>query len=168
MTTSDPELAAAVRALANYGSDRRYHNIYEGLNCRLDPMQAAILRVKMPFLAEENAHRRRLAAISSAEISNPAVSKPLIDSPDRAVWHQYVITCDKRDELAAYLTDNGVGTDIHYPVPPHLQPCYERYASLHLPVAERLASSVLSLPISSCTSAEEARAIASIINRFSK
>lgn len=168
VTTSDPELAAAVKALANYGSDRRYHNIYEGLNCRLDPMQAAILRVKMPFLAEENAHRRRLAAIYNAEINNSAVSKPLVDSPDRAVWHQYVITCDRREELAAYLTDNGVGTDIHYPVPPHLQPCYERYASLQLPVAERLASSVLSLPISSCTSADDARSIASIINRFSK
>lgn len=168
VTTSDSEIASTVRALANYGSDRRYHNIYEGLNCRLDPIQAAFLNAKMPYLDKENQHRRKLASIYNSEITNPLVRKPILDSQDRSVWHQYVITCDNRDQLAEYLAANGVGTDIHYPTPPHLQPCYTRYSGLHLPVAERLAATVLSLPISSCTSAEDARDIASIINKFSK
>lgn len=168
VTTRDEELANAVRALANYGSDRRYHNIYEGLNCRLDPMQAAFLNVKLKYLDRETAHRRELAAVYNDNIVNPLIVKPLLDNPDGSVWHQYVVRCACREEFRNYLTENGVGTDIHYAVPPHRQPCYARYSALSLPVTDRLAAEVVSLPVSSCTSPEDAFEISQIINDFHK
>lgn len=166
VTTDDAALAAAVRALANYGCDRRYHNIYEGYNCRLDPIQAAFLRAKLPGLDAENTHRRKLAAIYDKLIVNPLVGKPLMDKDDKCVWHQYVLLCDTRDRFAEYLAVNGVGTDVNYPVPPHLQPCYKRFAVQQLPIAEYLADRVLSIPVSSCTSPEDAADIAAIINSY--
>lgn len=168
VTTRDEELANAVRALANYGSDRRYHNIYEGFNCRLDPMQAAFLNVKLKYLARETAHRRELASVYNDNIVNPLIAKPLLDNPDGSVWHQYVVRCACREEFRNFLTVNGVGTDIHYAVPPHRQPCYARYSGLSLPVTDRLAAEVVSLPVSSCTSAEDALEISQIINDFRK
>ncbi|MDE6206386.1 MAG: DegT/DnrJ/EryC1/StrS family aminotransferase [Muribaculaceae bacterium] len=165
VTTSDRELADAVRALANYGSDRRYHNIYQGYNCRLDPIQAAFLRVKLAHLDDETARRRAVAAAYSEAIDSPYVTTPLLDAPDRSVWHQYVIRSKHREALRKYLEDNGVATDIHYAVPPHRQPCYVEYAHLQLPVTEQLADEVLSLPIATA-SIDDARAIARIINNF--
>lgn len=164
--TSDKELAAAVRALANYGTDRRYHNIYKGYNCRLDPVQAAMLAVKLPHLAEENGRRRRLAAAYDSAMASKYVLKPAIESPDGSVWHQYAILSPYRDELRAYLAENEVGTDINYPLPPHKQPCYAEYSALSLPVSERIAAQVLSLPVSACTSEQDAREISMIINNF--
>lgn len=166
VTTSDRALAETVRVLANYGSKSRYNNVFEGFNCRLDAIQAAFLRVKLQHLNEEILHRRELAAIYSTTINNALVKTPLIDSPDRSVWHQYVVTTPCRDNLINYLANNGVGTDIHYAVPPHRQPCYSRYAHLKLPMTEKLAGEVLSLPISSGTSVDDAREIARIINNF--
>ncbi len=166
VTTSDADLARTVRALANYGSDVRYHNIYEGFNCRLDPMQAAFLRAKLPYLEAETNHRRTLAHVYDDCINNPSVTKPLRTAPDRCVWHQYVVLSPLRDRLRTYLAEKGVGTDINYPLPPHMQPCYKRYSHINLPVAEMLGAQVLSLPMSACTSAEDAREIASIINEF--
>lgn len=184
VTTSDPELAATVRALANYGADRRYHNLYAGFNCRLDTMQAAVLNVKLPHTAEENALRRAVARIYCDEIRHPDVRLPLMT--DDCVFHQYVIHTDRREELTAYLTANGIGWDMHYATPPHLQPCYRAAGDLPedtraintpsgairlpeggLPATERLADTLLSLPISRCTSEADAREIASIINRWS-
>lgn len=168
VTTHDPELAATVRALANYGSDRRYHNIYTGLNCRLDPIQAAILNVKLPHVGEENGERFDRVRCYTHEIDTPLVKKPTI-SPylyDN-VWHQYVITSPHRDELRQYLADKGVGTDIHYPVPSHLQPCYAgKLRHAPLPVTEWLAGHCLSLPVTTTTSVKQAAEIAAIINRF--
>lgn len=166
VTTFDADLASTVRALANYGSDRRYHNIYQGFNCRLDPIQAAMIRVKLRHIDDETDHRRRLAAIYSSEITNPAVTLPESGGGDTPVWHQYVVRVDHRDAFRSYLLENGVETDIHYAVPPHLQPCYSRHSSLHLPVTCRLADTVVSLPISRCTTESDARAIASIINTW--
>lgn len=166
VTTDDRKLAETVRALANYGSDTRYHNIYQGYNCRLDPVQAAFLRVKLPTLPQVCRQRRALAAIYDSLINNPAVIKPLHNTPDNCVWHQYVVRCDSRDSFRAYLDANGVGTDIHYATPSHRQPCYKQYAGKKLPVTDMLASQVVSLPISSCTSENDAREIAAIINSF--
>lgn len=166
VTTSDPDLASAVRALANYGSTSRYHNVYEGYNCRLDPIQAAFLRAKLPHIGQECSRRRRLAHIYDTEIDNPAVLKPLMTAPDRCVWHQYVVRTAKRRQFMDYLADNGVGTDIHYAVPPHRQPCYSRYVGLELPVTDRLAAEILSLPISACTTETDAAEIAHIINAY--
>lgn len=166
VTTDDSVLAATVRALANYGCDRRYHNIYQGYNCRLDPVQAAFLRAKLPFVEAENKHRRQVAAVYDEFVKNSQIIKPRRDETDGSVWHQYVIQCDTRDRLASYLADNGVGTDVNYPVPPHLQPCYMGFSNLKLPIAEAMARRVLSIPVSSCTSLSDAREIAEIINAY--
>ncbi len=168
VTTDDADLARAVRALANYGSDRRYHNIYRGLNSRLDPLQAAFLRVKLPHTDAENARRRSLAALYDAEIDSQAVVKPLFTGDDM-VWHQYVILADDRDGLRRYLAERGAGTDVHYAVPPHRQPCYAAaFGEASFPVTENLAGRVLSLPIARGTSEDDARRVASIINQFGK
>ena len=166
ITTYDSTLAAAVAALRNYGSDRRYHNIYAGLNCRLDPIQAAMLRVKLRHLDDVTEHRRALARIYSSRIANPKVQLPVIESPDLSVWHQYVVRVADREKFREYLASQGVQTDVHYATPPHLQPCYSQYAGLCLPVTCRIADEVVSLPISSCTTESDAREIADIINRF--
>lgn len=164
--TADRELSEAVRALRNYGSDRRYHNIYAGLNCRMDPVQAAVLSVKLPFLEDGNRRRNRIAAVYEREINHPMIAKPLFCSDGSCVWHQYVIRCPERDRLRDYLAEKGVATDIHYPLPPHRQPCYKEFSSLQLPIAETLAAEVLSLPVSASTSEADAYEISEIISRF--
>lgn len=166
VTTDDAALAATVRALANYGSDRQYHNIYRGLNSRLDPIQAAILRVKLPYLREENALRRQNAAVYEQNITNPAVIKPLFADDDSSVWHQYVVQVEDRDAFRRYLLDHGVETAIHYPLAPFDQPCYSSIYQPDCPIARRLAATVVSLPVSRCTSEEDAREIADIINSY--
>lgn len=168
VATHDKDLAQAVRALANYGSDRRYHNIYAGFNCRMDPIQAAMLRVKLSHTDEENADRfaRALAyhrTISHPDVITPSMTQTVIDN----VWHQYVIrvTCGKRDEMIRKLADAGVGTDIHYAVPPHRQPCYHgKLRHGDLPVTETLAGQIVSLPVATGTSVKDAADIARIIN----
>lgn len=167
VVTHDRQLAEAIAALRNYGSDRQYHNIYAGLNCRLDPIQAAIIRVKLPYLDQENAYRRSLARIYDTEITNPLVSLPVFDETAQSVWHQYVVRTDDRDGFRSYLLRNGVETAVHYPTPPHHQPCFmPAYGNLRLPLSERIAKEVVSLPITRCTSAEDAHRIASIINGY--
>ncbi|MDE7154600.1 MAG: DegT/DnrJ/EryC1/StrS family aminotransferase [Muribaculaceae bacterium] len=167
VVTPHAELADAVRALSNYGSDRRYHNIYSGFNCRLDPIQAAVLNVKLDHLEQESNRRRELAAVYNAEITHPAITLPSIPAdPREHVWHQYVILSPERDRLRQYLADNGVQTDIHYATPPHRQPCYSsRFSGLRFPVTDLIADRALSLPISILTSPDDAREIAAIINR---
>lgn len=169
VVTHDSDLAARVRALANYGSDRRYHNIYLGANCRLDPVQAAVLNVKLPYLDCENGMRRTIAGIYDEAITNPAIIRPAISGNDM-VWHQYVVRCDSRDNLREYLSKAGVATDIHYAVPPHMQPCMASvdYAAIGdaLAQADQIGRTVLSLPVSACTTPSDARAIADIINRY--
>ncbi|WP_300811596.1 DegT/DnrJ/EryC1/StrS family aminotransferase [uncultured Duncaniella sp.] len=167
VTTSDNELAKAVRALANYGSDRRYHNIYVGANCRLDPMQAAMLRIKLGHTAEENADRFARALAYHRTINHEAIICPMMsESVTDNVWHQYVIrvTGGKRDEFRDKLLKHGVATDVHYAVPPHKQPCYQNLKHGPLPVTELLANEVVSLPIGTGTSVKDAATIAEIIN----
>lgn len=167
VVTHDKTLAAAVRALANYGSDRRYHNIYRGLNCRLDPLQAAMLRVKLNHINEENSSRQINARIYDENISHPAIIKPLIPlRSDECVWHQYVIRvpADRRDSFRDQLARYGVGTDIHYATPPHLQPCYSTLPHGPLPITERLAGEVVSLPVTSATTPDDVAEISAIIN----
>lgn len=169
VTTNDAELAEVIRALRNYGSLRQYDNIYPGLNCRLDPIQAAFLRVKLPHTDAENALRREKAAIYDREITNPLIIRPQIPlNPDEHVWHQYVVRVPdgRRDEFRSFLADRGVGTGVHYPTPVHRQPCYSRWQSLDLPIADRLCAEVVSLPISRATSTDDIREISRIINQF--
>lgn len=166
VTTDDAALADAVRALGNYGSDRRYHNIYRGVNSRLDPMQAAILGEKLPFVDRENAIRRENAAVYEREITNPAVIKPLYTNDNSCVWHQYVVLTDDRDGFRRHMSDHGVETDINYPLSPFDQPCYTEEYNPDCPIARRLARTVVSLPVSRCTSASDAARIAAIVNSY--
>ncbi|MDE6702540.1 MAG: DegT/DnrJ/EryC1/StrS family aminotransferase [Muribaculaceae bacterium] len=166
VTTDDAELAAAIRAIANYGSDRQYHNIYQGVNSRLDPLQAAILRVKLPHLDEENAVRRDIARIYENEIDNPAVIKPLFADDKSSVWHQYVVQVENREEFRKYLLERGVESAVHYPLAPFDQPCYSAIYQPDCPIARKLAATVLSLPVSRCTSESDAHEIAAIINSY--
>ena len=170
VTTGDERLAATVRALANYGGDRRYHNIYRGFNCRLDPVQAAFLNVKLPHVTEENNLRREIARIYCRNIQNPLVQLP--EPVEGHVFHQFVVHTGRRDDFCRWLDSNGVGWDIHYATPPHMQPCYTspdaaaicRHGAL--PVTEKLANTCVSLPVARCTSPDDAMAIAEIINGF--
>lgn len=165
VTSFEEDTARAVRALANYGAERRYHNIYRGFNCRMDEMQAAMLRVKLRHLDEETARRQATARMYSETIHNPQVRTPETIEGTTQVWHQYVVRCSRRDELREWLGRHGVQTDIHYATPPHLQPCYAGLEHGPLPLTERLASEVLSLPIAT-TGESEAWEIANIINKF--
>ena len=150
VTTNDDELAAKVRALGNYGSDYKYHHIYKGTNSRLDEMQAAFLRVKLPHLDKWNENRRKIAARYLAEIKNPLIKLPLATSETyEHIYHVFVIRCEKRDELEKYLSDNGIHTVKHYPIPMHMQ---QAYAELQisegtLPIAEEISRTVLSIPM---------------------
>lgn len=166
VVTNDELLAKTVRAIANYGSDKRYHNIYLGLNCRIDEIQAAMLRVKLRYLNVENMRRTEVANTYDKTITNPLVKKPDIFNDMLQIWHQYVIRVDKRDEMRSYLEKNGVMTDIHYATPPHRQPCYRRFQSYKLPVTNEIADQAISLPIGHPINASDAQAIAKIINDF--
>ena len=166
VVTNDPKLAAAIRAIRNYGSDRQYHNIYKGLNCRLDSMKAAMLAAKLPFTDAENQYRRELAQIYNTNINNALVRKPLWTDGSDCVWHQYAVLTEHRDRFRQYLADNGVETAVHYSTPPHRQPCYAEYSSLHLPITESIAASIVSLPITRTTSPQDAAEISAIINDY--
>lgn len=168
VTTSDPRLAKAVRMLANYGSDYRYHNVYKGHNCRLDPLQAALIMAKSDDLDGANDRRRKRAEMYSKVIANRGVITPVHPVvPEEHVWHQYVVRVPGfRDRFRDYLASNGVSTDIHYATPPHKQPCYAELSGMHLPVTECLADEVVSLPISDCTSLQDVVEISNIINTF--
>lgn len=164
--TNDKKLANTVKALANYGADRRYHNIYKGYNCRIDEIQAAMLRVKLSHLDEETERRNAIASTYASHISHPLVCVPHTFPDTLQVWHQYVIRVKHRDEFRQYLASHGVQTDIHYATPPHLQPCYTELSDCHLPVAEELANEVVSLPIAYPVTTDDAIEISKIINGF--
>lgn len=150
VTTNDEEIATLVRTLANYGSSRKYVFPYEGRNSRLDELQAAVLGVKLRYLDEDNASRRAAADYYRAHISNPLVTLPELSvSALSNVHHIFPVLCQERDRLQQHLADNGIGTVIHYPIPPHLQDCYKgKGLGTSYPITERLAREELSLPMS--------------------
>lgn len=169
VTTNDPDLAYVVRALANYGSDCRYHNIYIGYNCRLDALQAAFLRIKLRQIERINGTRRENAKIYAANIQNPLITTPQIpEYSESHVWHQYVIrTNGTRDKLRAYLNDNGIETDVHYPTPPLHQPCYSNLKCEHnFANTDSMAGSIISLPISEALSQHDIKLVSQIINGY--
>jgi dTDP-4-amino-4,6-dideoxygalactose transaminase len=166
VVTNDSQLADAIRALRNYGSDRQYHNIYKGLNCRLDPMKAAVLTIKLQHLQEENQLRRDRALIYEHNITNPKITKPQFIDTNEHVWHQYIVRVGNREAFRAHMLNAGVETAVHYATPPHRQPCYSEYAHLTLPITDEIARTVVSLPITRTTSLADARAIAAIANKY--
>lgn len=151
--TSDPKLAERIRALRNYGSVVKYHHLCQGVNSRLDELQAAMLRVKLGYLDEEVELRRAVARRYLHEIDNPWIRLPTIVSEEQHVWHLFVVRSARRDALQEHLLRLGVHTQIHYPVPAHLQPAYAALGVARLPVSERLHEEVLSLPMGPALSA---------------
>lgn len=167
VSTNDDELAAVIRAIANYGSDQKYVNIYKGLNSRLDEIQAGILDVKLKYIDQENARRREIAERYSREITHPAILLPQTGEADLShVWHLYVIRSGERNRLQRHLAERGIQTLIHYPIPPHLQKCYPEYNGLEFPLTESLCKEVLSLPVSPVMDEESVDYIINTINSF--
>lgn len=148
VTTDDDALANRLRGLRNYGSPRKYHHPEIGFNSRLDELQAAFLRVKLPHLDSWNARRDTIAGEYDAALRGLPLGLPLpADGSCQPVWHQYVVTAPQRDRLQAELAEQGIATMVHYPLPPHRQPAYRALAEHSFPAAEALAASCLSLPI---------------------
>ena len=142
-------LILAVRALRNYGSEKKYYNKYQGVNSRMDEIQGALLRVKLRHIDEITAERRSVAEAYLSGIKNPEIILPQIAEGASHVWHLFVVRTNKRDELQKYLADKGIGTQIHYPVPPHLAEAYRglRHKLGDFPITENFAGTILSLPI---------------------
>lgn len=164
--TKNNELASVIRALANYGSAQKYVNQYQGLNSRMDEMQAAFLTIKLPYVDFEIQKRKEVANYYLEHIKNPEIILPCVDSSDEHVWHLFVVRTKNRERLQKYLFDNGIQTLIHYPIPPHKQDCYNRLFTESLPITELIHNEVLSLPISSIIQSEEVLEVVRVINSF--
>ena len=168
ITTNNLEIADKFKIFRNYGSEKRHYNSVIGTNSRLDELQAALLRVKLRHLNELQKERDYLAGKYLEKISNPLIELPLVADKCTSVWHLFVISCERREELMAYLTKNGIQTLIHYPVPPHLQEAYKDlgYKDGDFPIAEGYARSVLSLPLYIGMTDEEIEYVIEKINGF--
>lgn len=166
--TNDEKIAKKVRALGNYGSDYKYHHIYQGNNSRLDELQAAFLSVKLSNLDEINEERRRIANIYINEIENPEVILPFVPDYTIPVWHIFGIRCRRRAELEKYLNTMGIGTNKHYPIPMHLQECYKElgFKEGDFPVAEEISKTELSIPLYYGMTDEEIYYVVNAINKF--
>src|SRR5574344_192292 len=166
VTTNDEELAKTVRALANYGSQKKYVFKYKGRNSRLDEIQAAVLDVKLKHLDDDNASRKVIAKYYYEHINNKNVTLPIRLNDENNVYHIFPILCTKRDGLQEYLTNNGVQTLVHYPIPPHKQECYKEWNGMSFPITEKIHNQELSIPISQILTIEEATYVTKMINSF--
>ncbi|KKB53507.1 hypothetical protein HMPREF1535_03048 [Parabacteroides goldsteinii DSM 19448 = WAL 12034] len=167
VTTKDPEVARIVRAVANYGSEKKYVNTYMGLNSRMDEIQAAFLNVKIKHVLQENACRREIANYYCSHIKNSKIILPEqpVD-PMENVYHIFAVRTADRDALQSYLAENGIQTLIHYPLPPHKQICYKDWNNRSYPITEKIHREVLSLPMSAVLTEDEVKAVVEIINKF--
>ena len=166
VTTDDKELADTIRALANYGSAKKYVFKYKGRNSRLDEIQAAVLSVKLKHLDQDIALRQKIAQKYIEGITNPRIILPYVTDYKAHAFHLFPIRCAERDRLQQYLTDNGIQTVIHYPIPPHKQECYKEWNGLSLPITEQIHKEELSLPMSPCLSDEEVDEVIKRVNAF--
>ena len=167
--TDDKGTAKQIEILRNYGSEKRYYNKTVGANSRLDELQAGLLRVRLEHIEEITQEREKVAERYRKEIRNVGLILPKKRNHTRTVWHQYVVRTKKRDTLQAYLKENGIGTTIHYPIPPHLSEAYNSlgYCAGDLPVTEQYAEEVLSLPMYNGMTEEEQNWVIQIINEWS-
>lgn len=166
IATNDDQLAQTLKALRNYGSHKKYENLYQGVNSRLDEIQAAMLRVKLPYLPTEITRRQEIAARYCHEIHNPQITLPLLQVPASHVWHLFVVRCERREALQEHLRKAGIQTLIHYPVPPHRQEAYAQWKSINLPIAELIHQQVLSLPIGPVMTEDEVDKVIDALNKF--
>ena len=165
VTTSDDELAAVVRALGNYGSHQKYVHDYQGRNSRIDELQAAMLSVKLRHLDADNLRRKEIAARYISKVENPQIRIPQSDRD--CVWHIFSIFCEHRDQLQQYLAENGIETQIHYPIPPHKQGCCREWNHLSLPITEQIHAQELSIPCHQAMTDEDVNRIINLLNAFS-
>lgn len=176
VTTNDDELAERLRALRNYGSHKKYCNLYKGTNSRLDEIQAAVLSVKLSGLDEDNHRRRMIAARYCDGIVNPKIilprgfaqgeNDPVVFAATQHVWHIFAVRCEERDRLQRFLADHGIQTLIHYPIPPHKQEAYKEWGHLRFPITEEIHGTILSLPISPILKDEEVSEVIRAVNAF--
>lgn len=168
ITTDSEDLAQKFKVFRNYGSEKRYHNMVVGTNSRLDELQAGLLRVKLTHIKELNDERTELCERYLRQIKNPLIELPEVRKKATTVWHQFVIHCNLRDRLIEYLNQNEIGSIIHYPIPPHLAQAYEYlgHKKGFLPITEKYADEVLSLPLYNGMTAEEQEKVIDTVNRF--
>tara|TARA_B110000027_G_C16118343_1_gene301412 strand:+ start:1921 stop:3018 length:1098 start_codon:yes stop_codon:yes gene_type:complete len=166
VTTNDEKLAKVINALRNYGSQVKYENKYQGLNSRLDEIQAAFLNVKLKYIGNDIKARRNVANYYLENIKNPRITLPKVLDWDRHVWHLFIIRTEDRKHLQNYLLGKEIETLIHYPIPPHKQNAYKEYANLNLPIADLIHDEVLSLPISGVMSKENIKKVVDILNKW--
>ena len=166
ITTNDQQLADTARAIANYGSHKKYTNIYRGVNSRLDEIQAAALSVKLPHLDADNERRREIARKYIGSITNPSVTPPIADRDGNHVYHIFAIATPYREELKAHLQELGIETLIHYPIPPHKQEALREFSHLHLPITEEIHARVLSLPCHPAMSDSDVEKVIGAVNSF--
>jgi len=164
VATNDEELANTIKALGNYGSHKKYENLYKGINSRLDEIQAAMLRVKLRYLDKEITKRKEIANYYLENMKNENIVLPTITTD--SIWHLFVIRTTKREELQKYLLDNAIQTLIHYPLPPHKQEAYKEWNNESYPISEQIHGEILSLPISGVQSMEDTKKIVKIINEY--
>lgn len=168
ITTNSQELANKIKIYRNYGSEKRYHNQVVGINSRLDEIQAALLNVKLRYLSKLTQDRKNIATRYENELHNSLLLKPRIDSECEATWHQYVLRCEKRDELCKHLDSYNIAWIIHYPIPPHLSEAY-KYLGYNLgdfPIAEKYAQEVISLPLFDGMTNDEVTEVINALNSF--
>ncbi|MCM1297592.1 MAG: DegT/DnrJ/EryC1/StrS family aminotransferase, partial [Muribaculaceae bacterium] len=149
-----------------YGSDRKYHHIYKGINSRLDEIQAAVLDVKLKYLDKDNARRREIAKYYRENIKNSKIILPETYNEQAAVWHVFVVRTQNRDEFQKYLNDNGIQTIIHYPTPPHKQGAYKEWNDLSFPITEEIHKTIISLPISPVMTNDEVKKVTEVVNEW--
>jgi dTDP-4-amino-4,6-dideoxygalactose transaminase len=166
VTTNDDELARVLRALGNYGSHKKYQNDIQGVNSRLDEIQAAMLRVKLRHLDHDTAQRRVIANQYKKEINNPLIALPKWNNDEEHAFHLFVIRVEKRQELQKYFADHGIQTLIHYPIPPHQQKAYKEWNTSTYPMSEMIHQQVLSLPISPILAPSDVEKIVAVIKAF--
>ena len=166
ITTNDKDLYEKCKALANYGSDYKYHHIYKGINSRLDEIQAAILNVKLKYLDQDNEIRRSISKQYREQVDNSRVILPTVSSEESHVWHIFVVRTNNRDKLAVFLKERGIQTNIHYPIPPHQQKAYSEYDGDSYPITEQIHKQVLSIPISPVLSQQDVQYIIACLNQY--
>lgn len=166
VTTNDEELFNKIKAIANYGSDRKYHHIYKGVNSRLDEIQAAVLDVKLNHLDSDNNKRRKISKYYRENIKNSKIILPETYDEKSHVWHIFAVRTQNRDEFQKYLTEKGIQTIIHYPTPPHKQGAYKEWNNLSFPITEEIHNTILSLPISPVMTDSEIEKVVEVVNEF--
>ena len=166
ITTNDQQLAETLMALRNYGSHKKYENLYRGHNSRLDELQAAILSTKLKFLDAENQTRNFVANRYLKEITNPLLTLPVVESDNYSVWHLFVVRTDNRNHFQRYLMDHDIQTVIHYPIPPHHQMAYKELANQYFPISEKVHNEIISIPISQVMTKMEIDYVIQTINLY--